>query len=186
MADGIDGLLDAAANLHGRWVTATKADGRRLVKWVEDQELDLTHQHRDSLRKWKNGENPSVWVVDRLLTLNGRHLWELPDEVWMDGTPPKPGPKPVVDDGEKFCARCGEGFTRRDKRGRRISTQKWLERKYCCRECQWKSVRRHCPPADRRCPECGEPISRRATICHDCYQGNRKSEMRLLFGKQAA
>jgi hypothetical protein len=58
----------------------------RRARTIEREGVDLRclgPTTRRSMTRWRDGQQVSFWKVDELLTRLGRHVWELPDEVWL-------------------------------------------------------------------------------------------------------
>jgi hypothetical protein len=90
------------------WMTAKSANGPMLVEWlVRENYLEpslsarsgyalrrsAAHVNADSFTRrlydWRRGAWPAFTTVDRYITALGRHVSELPDEIWSDE--PRPG-----------------------------------------------------------------------------------------------
>lgn len=72
-----------------KWAYCECLDGRALAAWIEDHVTDLGAQLNGQTRtvqRWRNGASARIWTVDEVLTALGRHLSELPDEVWIDAS----------------------------------------------------------------------------------------------------
>lgn len=73
-------------------ITATHLDGPKLVEWLESEHLvteeyepgQVSKTQRDTLNRWRRGRPADVGVADRLLIDLGRHIEELPDDVFLD------------------------------------------------------------------------------------------------------
>lgn len=78
------------------WANADFADGPKLAAWLKEHRLPIDskneadrRRNRDlsaffrRLNRWEHGENPSIWTVDRFLTMLGFHLNDAPDDVWL-------------------------------------------------------------------------------------------------------
>lgn len=124
------------------WQTAKYADGPRVSAWISqnlavDSKRDETTARR--VYEWKSGGTAQFWCVDRVMGRYGRHVSELPDEVWLAERPPRkphkkrkvaPPPKP------KFCLCCGEVIPYyRKSDGRAHGPSKYASAKYCSRAC---------------------------------------------------
>lgn len=76
---------------------AEQVNGPALVGWLEslgrplsDSFIGNTNARR--VRRWRQGENPSIWDVDEVLVDLDIHLDELPEELRPDiATTPEPG-----------------------------------------------------------------------------------------------
>lgn len=133
------------------WMDAKAADGPKVVEWLEARvELkDLNSDRRRRLADWRRpGALAKFDAVDRTLTYFGRHISELPDDVWLDKgfklrEPAAEGPVVTVKPRKvetRFCIVCDREIARIQPNGRPISPGTYAERKYCHRECQWKGL----------------------------------------------
>lgn len=81
-----EGLIRAMVENSGpaAYVTADHANASRFVAWLDRQGLALSQQDQKKAAEWRRGTRPriTVTVVDRIVTGFGRHLSELPDEVF--------------------------------------------------------------------------------------------------------
>ena len=65
-------------------------DGPDLYEWIlkrcpyikGDREGILGYTHSRSMVRWRSGERAHYATADRLLTLLGLHISEIPDEIW--------------------------------------------------------------------------------------------------------
>ena len=69
------------------YVNANYADGQKVLKWLEKQGHDFYmgrhHPMQRRVTEWRSGGLATLPVVDRLLVHFGRHISELPDDVWI-------------------------------------------------------------------------------------------------------
>lgn len=67
--------------------SANCADPAALVRWLEEQGLYGAVNRKDQVgrcvRHWVAGVPPDFYQVDRVFTALGRHISELPVEVWQ-------------------------------------------------------------------------------------------------------
>jgi hypothetical protein len=112
--------------MNGSWDSSLRARGVPLAEWLEQNcRMDnCTQTVQRRMSDWRKGGSALFWTVDELLTKMGRHVSELPPEVWF---PAENKTRNYLDrdHGPATCPQCGEGFILR----RRTQT-------YCSRRCQ--------------------------------------------------
>jgi hypothetical protein len=70
------------------WAVAQHADGRLFISWLEQQiEWRIRHdqlraEDRVRIRRWRDGRQASVGLVDEVLTALEIPLSSVPAEVW--------------------------------------------------------------------------------------------------------
>lgn len=86
-------------------------DGPGFAAWLEEN-TDLVPERGSCLEKsiqlWRDGAKPSVFTADDLLTPLGRHLSELPDELYVDPPPIGRATPPAVKEEALEALRGGE------------------------------------------------------------------------------
>ena len=131
------------------WADAQWADGPKVAAWVDEHCPERTPERRYGmaterrLREWRMGAAAQVWAIDRMLTEMGRHMWELPDDVWLDWTKesvpswgrPKRPPLKFADIVPKPCAFCGKEIPTHWRSGKRTPPARYELRVTCSREC---------------------------------------------------
>lgn len=80
------------------WADATHVHGDKLIEWLEQHHLHPPRQTgsmADTLRKWRNDTDPTVFKADEWLTRLGIVLAELPDELFYaaETSERRPGPR---------------------------------------------------------------------------------------------
>ncbi len=71
------------------WQNAKAADGPALYRWLEVRgELDRARfVGQRAILRWERGGQAKFEAVDRVLTALGRHVSELPDDIWREYDP---------------------------------------------------------------------------------------------------
>jgi hypothetical protein len=66
------------------YLTADHVNAARFVAWLDRQGLVLRQRDQKKKAEWRSGRRRQIeiWTADRILTGFGRHLSELPDEVF--------------------------------------------------------------------------------------------------------
>lgn len=68
------------------YLDAERAAGPKVIAWLMemgDYPRPFLSSDRQ-LRRWADGENPSIGALDRVLLREfDRYLWELPEDVWL-------------------------------------------------------------------------------------------------------
>lgn len=135
------------------WQTALAADGEKLAEWLEKTYPGLC-QHAATSRRmsdWRRGARADFFAVDRLITRHGGHVSDVPEEFWLDG------PARLVNSGglkpskqrrygvipPKDCELCGKQIPWVTEKGNKVSPGRYLKKRYCTPECQWKSLHPH-------------------------------------------
>lgn len=69
------------------WTTSNWADGPKVAAWVKAhghlRNLPSSDSRVSRVAQWEKGVKAGVAALDRMLTSFGRHLSELPDDVWL-------------------------------------------------------------------------------------------------------
>lgn len=73
------------------WTNAEWADGPKFVAWLADKGLHIGEHEAGGkplarrIRAWATGEeDASFYLVDRVLVHFGRHVSEVPDDIWLE------------------------------------------------------------------------------------------------------
>jgi hypothetical protein len=65
------------------WTNAEWASGTKLTEWCKEN--NITPLQSDQYSKWCHGRDPRIDTVDKLMCHNDRHIFELPDDIWIKG-----------------------------------------------------------------------------------------------------
>lgn len=131
------------------WMDAKGADGNKVVEWLETRvdvqgAGDVT---RRRVLEWrKPGAIAQFDAVDRAVTRLGRHISELPDDVWLDyGARDSAAPTTTTTVSDirrevesRYCLSCGGEISRVTPSGRRLPPNTYAKRTYCSQPCQWE------------------------------------------------
>lgn len=139
------------------WMDAKAADGPKVVAWLEEH-VDLycvsvrDGRGRSITRRMFDWRRPGALAqfdaVDRALTYFGRHISELPDDVWLDHasrgsmtTAPVverdiPDPPSMI--APRYCLGCGDEIPKVKPSGGRVSPSEYAKRTFCSQPCQWE------------------------------------------------
>lgn len=80
-------------HLEPKFATYYWLDGPGLAAWFREEGLVPENEKASpqtasvvrAVKRWDAGERASIWSADRWLIYSGRHLSELPDELWLEG-----------------------------------------------------------------------------------------------------
>lgn len=133
------------------WQTANTADGVKVLVWFEEHIPREKWRRDESLRRamlnWGLGSHITFGSLDRYLSKYGRHVSELPDDVWVRGyarqnhREPQAKRSPAAEITPKRCANpdCS-GFVPFESGGKRRGPKEYARLKFCSRECGWASI----------------------------------------------
>jgi hypothetical protein len=134
------------------WVTARAADGPKLAAWIRKTFPKLIYDDNAQrrVRDWEDGSIASFEGADAIITRLGGHLFEVPDECWLDENAkmrsvsapsskrPKrepPTPKP--------CKVCGEIIPLTKPSGQSRGRAAYERASFCSRECRTAGMQGH-------------------------------------------
>jgi hypothetical protein len=96
------------------WTNAEYADGPKLAAWLADEgytfDKNLHPTEDRAIRYWLKGRAAKLATVDAVLCKVGRHICELPDEVWCE-KPLQHRPRIPAGVKEEAIRRLREGST---------------------------------------------------------------------------
>jgi hypothetical protein len=132
------------------WQNATGADGLKVLAWFEEHIPREKWEHDETLRRamidWRKGRRVTFRGLDAYLTRYGRHVSELPEDVWVRLTRdrkswPVRSTRRVAEITPKVCANpdC-DNLVPIVKGGKRRSPKQYAQIKFCSRECGWTAA----------------------------------------------
>lgn len=136
------------------WLNAQRADGPKVVAWMNDN-LPPFHPDSNAARRkwdWERGATASFYALDRIMVFFGRHISEIPDYVWTEFQASHDDRehllKKTTSNGRgqpvelKRCAApgCENTIPYRRKNGHVHGPKKYAQLKFCSPSCSYTTL----------------------------------------------